>query len=355
MKQYIVDLLGTLPYGTYLQNQYVLSGIIIVISILAAWLLLFIFSRFLEKFAKNTKTKVDDLIFDRTKKPLFYLILAYGFKLAILNLGFNGVVSKTVNTVMALVFVLIIIRAIDIIIDAWGMTFAKKTQTKLDDILLPLFHKATRVVFVLIALMWILDIWEVNIAPYLAGVGISGIVLGLALQDSLKNILGGVTLLLDKTYQVGDKIKLESGNVGTVLDIGLRSTKMQTYDNEVIYIPNGYLANSSIQNYTRPTPIVRAKVEFGVEYGSNVDTVKKVVLTVIKKLGVLSDPAPDVQFLSMGDSALQFKALFWVERWDEAYGKKLEATQKIYEALRKENIGIPFPTQTIYLKKDGNN
>ena len=80
--------------------------------------------------------------------------------------------------------------------------------------------------------------------------------------------------------------------------------------------------------------------------------VQRVVLEVINKMeNILDDPGPAVRFLEMGDSALKFKTYFWVDNWKEAYGKKLEATEKIYDALNKAKIGIPFPTQTVYLKK----
>ena len=349
MKELITKWLSGIPY---LDNKYIVALIIVVLFAFLAKLLLFVFNNYLKKMAKKTKTKVDDLVFDNVRSPLFYLILAYGLKLAISFLEINGIITKIVNSIMALVFVYIILRAIDVIIKTWGMTFAKKTKTKIDEVLLPLLHKASKVVFVIIALMWVLDIWGVDIAPYLAGVGISGIVLGLALQDSLKNVFGGVTLLLDKTFQVGDKIMLEGGTVGEILDIGLRSTKMRTYDNELIYIPNGYLANSKVQNYTRPDPQVRTNVLFGVEYGTDIQKVKKVVIDEIKKMeGIMVDPEPTVQFLEMGDFALNFKASFWVEQWNEAYGRKLDATEKIYNALNKSKINIPFPTQNVYLKK----
>lgn len=356
MLETIKDWINSLPYLYYLQNQYIVSALILVGAVILAKIILFVFKKYVKKIAAKTKSKVDDMVIERTEKPLSYLIIAYGFKWAIFNLGINGVIIKIVNSVMALVFLLVIVRVIDIFVEAWGMTFAKKTKTRLDDVLLPVIHKAVRVVFVIIAFMWILRIWEVDITPYLAGAGIAGLVLGMALQDSLKNVFGGISLILDKTYKVGDKIKLDNDTVGTIHDIGLRSTKLITFDNEVVYIPNGYLANTKVQNYSRPTPIVRVKVDFGVAYGSNVGKVKRVILEVLKKnKGILDEPAPDVQFIEMGESALLFRALFWVERWDLAWDRKVEMTESIYNALNKAEINIPFPTRTIYLKKEGNN
>jgi len=352
ISQTLLNWFNGISAGTVFENKYLGSVLIVITAAALGKIAMFIFRQYLEKFAAKTKNKFDDMIFEHTKKPLLYLLIAYGIKLALLNLGINGAVDKLINSIMAAVFLYTILRGIDIVVETWAITFSKKTKTQIDDVLLPLLHKVTKVLFLLIGLLWVLKIWQIDITPYLAGVGISGIVLGLALQDSLKNIFGGVTLLLDKTYQLGDKVKLESGEIGTIHDIGLRSTKMITVDNEMVYVPNGYLANSRVTNFARPDPKVRTSVLFGVEYGTDVEKVRKLVLKILTEMeGVLKDPAPSVQFTDMGDFALHFKANFWVEKWSQSYDRKLEATEKIYNALNKAKIGIPFPTQTVYYKK----
>jgi len=159
-------------------------------------------------------------------------------------------------------------------------------------------------------------------------------------------------MILDKNFNIGDKVSLETGDIGTIEDIGLRSTKLKTYDNELIYIPNGSLANMRIRNYVRPNTKMRVVIKFGVEYGSDVDKVKEVVIGAIKKMkDVSSDPYMDAIFYEMGDSALLFNARFFVDDYSIAYKKKLEATQNIYEALNKAKIGIPFPQMDVHLKK----
>lgn len=352
---YFISLPKRLPSGSYLpdylQNKYAISILIFLAFIILAKLILFIFSKYLEKIAKKTETPLDNLLFEGAKKPVFYLVLIYGLKFSLLNVGIDNLVTKIINSLLALVFVLILSRLVDIIIKTWGESFARKTKTNLDEVLLPVFHRATKVIFIIIALMWVLNIWEVNITPYLAGAGIAGLVLGMALQDSLKNVFGGISLIMDKNFKVGDAIQLESGEIGTISEVGLRSTKMLTYDNEIIFIPNGQLANMKIRNFVRPNTRVRKIVDFSVEYGAEPEKVKKVVLSALKKVKEIYDePYMDVLFAEMGDSGLHFKARFWAD-WDKAYLKRVEATQAIYAALNKANIGIPFPTRTVYLKK----
>jgi small-conductance mechanosensitive channel len=351
MNEQVVILLSKLPMQEYVQNPYILAFGIVIFYVLLAKIIQFIFAKYLQHIAKKTKTTFDDLIFEYIKNPLFYLVAVYGLKIAVNIFQLPMWTNSIFKTVLAVIFVLILSRTVDAIIETWGQSFSKKTKTNIDEVLLPLSHKFVKIVFVLIVIMWILHIWGINITPYLAGAGILGVVLGLALQDSLKNILGGVMLILDETFKPGDKIKLESGEVGTIHEIGLRSTKLTTYDNEAIYVPNGNLANSRVQNYTRPDSRLRVNMEFHVEYGVDVKVVKKVVLQVLNTLDILTSPDPVVDFVSMEDFSLKFNAKFWVQSWDQAYGVKLKALEGIYDALNKAKITIPFPTRMIYTKK----
>ena len=126
---------------------------------------------------------------------------------------------------------------------------------------------------------------------------------------------------------------------------------MRTYDNEVIYIPNGNLANAKIKNYPQPDISIRVNVNFGVVYGSDPEKVKKVVLEAVKKIeAVLEDPKPQIQFLKMSDFSLDFVARAWVKEYVEAYSTQLKMTDEIYNALNKAGIEIPFPTRTIFTK-----
>ena len=352
MKEIILNWFGTIPYiGTYLQQEYVFSLLILILFAVLSILLLAIYSKILQKFAKKTKTRFDDMLFEHTKKPFFYLIIGYGLKISLLNLGIDGVVEKFVNSVMSIIFLFLVLRVFDVVVETWVLAFSKRTKNQVDDVVLPLFHKVLKVVFVIIGFLWVLNIWNIDITPYLAGVGLSGLVLGFALQDSLKNVFGGISLTFDKNFNIGDPVRLESGELGVVKEIGLRSTKMLTYDNEVIFIPNGQLANMRIHNYMKPNSSVRKIVEFSTDYGTDPDRVKKVVLSALKKMNDIYDqPYMDVIFVEMGDFGLSFQARFFVD-WSNAYNKWVEATQVIYQALEKAKIGIPFPTQTIYVKK----
>lgn len=338
------------------QNKYVYSLIILVVSFILSKLIVLISTKVILKLTKRTKTDVDDLIVRKTNRPVSLILLLIGFRLAFFPLGIKqnilDIMEHIISSLIILVITYVVIVVFGIFIDNWGRKVAEKTKSTLDDELVPIFHKFSKIFISIIGLMIVLTVWGVQIGPLLASLGIAGIAIAFALQSTLGNIFGGISIILDKSIKVGDKIKIDADTMGAVVDVGLRSTKIRTWDNEIVTVPNGKLAESKILNFMQPEPSVRIVIDFGVEYGSDTSKVRKVVLdTIAKTPNVLKGPAPKVLMEEMADFALKFKALFWVGSFDIKFETKALATEKIYDALRKAGIGIPFPTRTVYLKK----
>jgi len=334
-------------------NLYLRLLFIIAVSFLVAFLAKVVTKKILYPLTKKTKTKIDDLIVASVSSVIFYFILFLGIRLGI---GYfkppQVILISLVDSLLIVIFTLTLLKIINGFSKQWMKDWKSKTKTTVDDRLIPLVQKVLKAIVMILAVIFIFSAWKVNISPLIAATGIAGIAVSFAVKDSLTNILGGLQLVLDKTFMVGDKVQLDSGEMGVILDIGLRSTKLKTFDNEVIYIPNGNLANAKIKNFTQPDLSVRVNVDFGVEYGSDPEKVKDVVLKAISKIeGVLDDPPPAVLFMKMSDFSLDFIARVWVGSYTEAFSTKLKMTDEVYEALNKAGIGIPFPTRTIYTKQ----
>jgi len=168
----------------------------------------------------------------------------------------------------------------------------------------------------------------------------------------LSNIFSGISVILDKSVRVNDLIYLGTDAKGKILKVGLRSTKIRTFDNELIIVPNNKLADSMIQNVALPDPKTRATVPFSVAYGSNIEKVKKIVLKELKTISDLDESENlVVRFIEMGDSSLIFKAYFYVDSFDNKWKAIDEANTKIYNALNKNGISIPFPQMDVHLTK----
>lgn len=338
-------------------NSYIISLIIILATIVFGKIFVFITEKIILSLTVKTKTRLDDLIIEKTKGPAYLLLIFLGFRVALYPLVIPNILMDIIIhfifSVVIILSFLIVSRSFNIIVDEWGKTFAKKTKAVIDDSLLSLFHKFINAFFIILAFIFILQEWGVQIGPFLASLGIAGIAIGFAVKDSLANIFGGIQLIIDKTFKVDDVIKVGNDIFGKVTDIGIRSTRILTWDNELLIIPNGYLSNAVIQNYAQPDLSARVVVDFGVAYGTDVRKVKTIVEEMISKMeGVLKDPAPSVIFALMADSSLNFTLRFWVESYTERLNMKVEATNRIYELLNKHKIEIPFPQRTVHIIKE---
>lgn len=343
-------------YFPYIQNKYVFSLTILVFYLILSKLILFIFNRYFRKLAKKTKTDIDDEILAKTENPISYVLVFVGIKLALVPLNLKGSVGiflENITTSLIIITVIyMIIKIIDIFIDVWGSEWARRTKSDIDQDVLPLIHKFSKVLISIFGLIYILRAWGVEIGPFLASLGIAGIAIGFAVKDSLANIFGGVSLILDKSVKVGDAIRLDSGESGKILEVGLRSTKVRTWDNEVMIIPNGVLANAKITNFAQPDLSARQVTKFGVEYGSDPEKVKKTALKVVVDIKeIVKQPEPFVRFSEMADFSLKFKLYFWVAEYGQRFMVEDIVVTNLYKALKKAGIGIPFPTRTVYLHK----
>ena len=338
-------------------SRYIVAAIIFIVFLALSKLFLYIVEKIILAMTAKTKTKLDDMLIKRTQAPISWLLIFIGIKIAFEYLAFSGgwvsVVGTGIMSAIYLAVGFVILAVVLTLIDFWSVMFAKKTKSTIDDALVPLFRTTTKVIVIIMLVIMVLDLWGVNVTGLLAGVGIAGLALGFAVKDTLANIFGGVSLILDKTFNVGDKVELADGTIGVIKDVGIRATRIKTYDNEVIIVPNGNMATMRIKNFHQPDVSARVSVAFGVEYGTDPDKVKKLVLAEIKKMkDIMKDPEPFVKFDEMADSALNMKAFFWVDNLEKFYPKKEEATTMIYKLLNKHKIGIPFPQMDVHVKKD---
>ncbi len=345
-----------ISFDELIANKYVISLLTLVFFFIGAKLVTFIVERYILKLTAKTKTEVDDLLVKKVHKPVSFLLLILGFKLALMPLGLsekvNEVAQRSISTLSVLVLMYVLVGVLNIIVRASVMRKAVKQEKEIDKNLIRITSRTSRFVFFVLALLFTLKIWNVEIGPLLASLGILGIAVAFGLQNTLGNIFGGVSLLMDRSIRVGDIIRVEGETYGEVMDVGLRATKVRTWDNEVIIIPNGKLAGVNIKNYVLPTPTARVVIPFSVAYGTNVDKVKKIVMKEIKKLTNLdSKHEPMVMFLEMGASSLNFKAFVWLKSYKERFSTKERLNCWIYNTLNKNKVSIPFPQVDVHMNK----
>jgi len=159
----------------------------------------------------------------------------------------------------------------------------------------------------------LLSTWNYSISPLLGAAGVAGIAVGFAARDTVANFFGGIALYFDDTYKLGDYIELDSGEAGTVVKVGVRSTTLMMRDEVLITVPNAVLNAAKIINQSAPQQRKRLKVPIGVAYGTDIDAFEEMVMEIaIEEPLVLDSPKPRMRFRRFGDSALEYELLCWV-------------------------------------------
>lgn len=201
----------------------------------------------------------------------------------------------------------------------------------------------------IIVIVIVLNSSGVNLTAILTASAALFIGIGFALQDFFKDIIAGITILVDKSLLVNDIIEID-GKVGRVFEIKLRSTRAITRDDKVIIIPNHLFLSQTIYNYTQNHPKTRESISVGVAYGSDTELVKNTLLEcAISQSGVLKSPQPFVLFNNFGDSALEFGLYFFVRDSFVDPRIKSELRFAIDKAFREHKISIPFPQRDVHI------
>ena len=339
-----------------LRQPVVLALIIVAAAVALAKLVELLLCGVLARLARRTKTDFDEKLIETLHRPIFVSVLLIGVRMAVLILGPPGVVmgwtDSIVQTVAILVWTVAGLRVVSLVHGSMGG--AVRRSEWIDERTLPLFDNLARLVLLGAAAYFLLLAWNLNITGWLASAGIAGLALGLAAQDTLSNIFGGLSIIADAPYKIGDWVNLDGGERGRVTKIGLRSTRMMTRDDVEITVPNAAIASGKIINESGgPSKMSRVSVQVGVAYGSDVDQVREVLLRAAKSVElVVDDPEPRIRFTEMADSALVFSVLCWIE-FPELRGQCVDGLNTaIYKALNAERITIPFPQRDVHLYPD---
>ena len=317
--------------------------------------------RFFKKYAETTKTHWDDIIIAAIGTPVQVGIVAVSLYIALKYFGivpeqYSWVISdKVLNSVYILLGTWIASSLAHNIIIIYGHDLAEKGAGPLDDRLIEFLELTARYVIWFFGIMLILVNLDINITPFLATAGIVGLAFALAAQDLISNFYGGAIITIDKPFKVGDRVKVEQ-YYGDVIDIGPRSTRFRTQDNQIITIPNNKITTNYVINYSEPDQSLRISIPVSVAHGTDPKKVKELLLaiahtTIRQTPYLLEEPAPAVFFNEFGGSGLNFTLYVWARKYDLTDEIKDAINSQIAERFASEGIEIPFPQMDVRIKK----
>jgi small-conductance mechanosensitive channel len=199
---------------------------------------------------------------------------------------------------------------------------------------------------------------DFRITPILTALGVGGLAVALALQDTLTNLFSGFYVAVARQVRISDYIRLNTGEEGYVTDIGWRSTTLRALANNYILVPNAKLAQAIVTNFHLPEKRMGSSVQVSVSYGSNIERVEAILLELVNRgvreiPGMVADPGPNVQFdPGFGDSGLGFTVNYQIAEFATQFGVRNELRRRILRQFEQEGIEIPFPSRTVYLRSD---
>jgi small-conductance mechanosensitive channel len=347
----LVDrLLERLPPNAWLRALALVAAFL-VLAKAVGW----VGSRLAGRWARRTKSTVDDHLTAALHRPLFWSVLLFGLSLALPYLEVREAVAtalqRLVKTTIILLWSIFVWKASRMLLTAFSR-LEKKTPL-LEPRTVPLLDNTLKVLIVSGVVYFLFITWGINVAAWMAGAGIVGIAVGFAAKDTLANLFAGVALIADAPYQNGDFIVLDSGERGMVTKIGLRSTRILTRDDIEITVPNSIIANQQIVNESGgPWTKQRIRMDIGVAYGSDLRRVREVLVEVANANDMVADdPEPRVRFRRFGDSALELQLLCWIAE-PVLRGQVVDALgMAIYERFNAEGIVIPFPQRDVHVHR----
>ena len=328
--------------------------IIVVVSLLLAIVAERLIVTTVGKLVKQTSSQIDDRIIEALRRPLFITIFFIGLAVATYRLelapNLTSVILASLRTIAIFVWLGFMIR-----LAGQVLTILSRSRGKYEFVqpsTLPLFDNTAKLLLFLGALYFVFLAWGINVSALLASAGIVGLALSFGAQDALANIFGGMSILADRPYKVGDYITLDTGERGEVTHIGLRSTRLLTRDDVEISVPNSVMGNAKIVNESGgPYQKFRVRIKVGVAYGSDVDEVEQVLVqTALDHEEICATPEPRVRLRGFGDSSLDFELLAWVEQPVLRGRLEHELNCAVYKAFADHGIVIPFPQQDLHIQ-----
>jgi MscS family membrane protein len=324
--------------------------------IVGTYIIWIILKRILASFEKKTQTnnflKINIEVFSVFQKALFYgLILISGtYLIRLFDVLFLEKIFR------AILIILLASPAKDFLLILLGYfekNIIDKTKTKVDDIIFDLVNRFSGAIIYATAVVLALDVLGINVMPFIAGAGVAGIAIGFAAKDTLSNLIAGVLLIIDRPFEVGDRIEVWSAPAGSaswgdVIDIGLRATKIKTTDNIVIIIPNNEIMMRDIVNYTIISTKIRVRINVGIAYDADIEKAKEIIIDVAKSVDWISKtPAPKVVVRNFGESSVDLQLRVWIDDARRRMDTISHVTDKIKTAFDQQGVEIPYPRRDI--------
>ena len=337
-----------------------ISALIMIGALLLNRLIVVLNRKVVKKMTAKSRTNLDDILFNALEKPILLgvILLAFWFATIRLQLGYevHNVITKSYDLLIVLNFTWFFARFATAIVDNYALIGSKRKQlekTKIDARMLPVIKRTALIIIWIIGILTALNNAGIKATTLLGTLGIGGIAFALAAQDTIKNIFGGFSIYMDKTFRIGDTIRFDSVE-GIVVDIGLRSTRIRNYDKRLLTIPNYKLTDAFITNISSE-PGRRIVMELGLTYQTSLEKMQeamRLLRDMPNRISEVSDKDIVVSFTNFADSALIVTFIYFIRKTADIYETRSKVNQEILRSFHQAGLQFAFPSRTLYIEKE---
>ncbi|MEM0437997.1 MAG: mechanosensitive ion channel family protein [Candidatus Micrarchaeia archaeon] len=341
-------------FGNTLMQYGMLLSTILVFVLLSKGVY-YLIKTYVRRITEKTETDLDDMIVDIIEHPMTMLVMIAGLYVGtILYLTPGTPAYDFVNNVFRVLVIIdvawFILRIIDTIVVHYLKPYVEKSESKLDDQLLPILRRGIKVVIIILTLVFLLSNFGYDVTALLAGLGVGGLAVALAAQDTISNFIGSLVIFTGKPFKIGDFVKFGSF-AGTVQEVGMRTTRFETPSGTVLVVPNNKISSEIVENVTA-AKMRRVDLTIGVTYDTSYQKLKRAISIIEGVLKAHPNVEKyDVRFSEFGAYSLNISTWYWLKDPSKFRETPHEINLEIKKRFDKERIEMAFPTQTVYLKK----
>jgi MscS family membrane protein len=329
-----------------------ISVAVLLGSYLAARVVSFLIARGVDRVAKRTHTTLDDRLAAAFHRPLTWALFLVGAYAATHRLALPESALRSIDSVLfagvVILLALAVLQSYELLLHWYVSQPRVAASSALATEFGPLISKVGKVFIGLVAVTILLQRFGVNVQSLVVSLGVGSLAIGLAAQDTLANMFGGFTLMLDRPFRVGDRIQLASGEVGDVEAIGMRATRIRTTDEMMLVVPNSALVKDRVINFNLPSRALTTRVEVDVAYDSPLEEAMRLVAESARVVPqVDGDRAPSVVVKAFGDGSVVLALTFWVRDYLDQGTARSAVMTGIHDRLRAAGIDRPLPSRRV--------
>ncbi|MEO0232969.1 MAG: mechanosensitive ion channel domain-containing protein [candidate division WOR-3 bacterium] len=334
-------------------NKIVLSLIIIIGSFLLGFIFEKFILRFLKEIAKKTKWEGDEIIIKSLEKWIIIWFTLIGIHITLFIIKIKPDVFNVLHKLLISIYILSITIVLINIASGFLKIYTEKLKEALPSV--SILENIIKISILIIGLLVLLNFLGISIIPIITALGVGGIAIALALQDTLSNLFAGFHIILSKHIRPGDYVKLQTGEEGYVVDITWRNTTIKSLLNNLIVIPNSRLSSTIFTNYHLPEKEMSLIIPVTVSYDSDLERVEEVTTSiakeVLREIYGKEDDEVFIRYSSFGEYGINFNVIINIKEFSQQYLIRHNFIKRLYKKYKEEGIVIPYPVRKIYIEE----